>query len=155
MNTPTRPPRNPWPIAIIAFFVVFGIFIASFIGWAVSQKQELVSENYYEQEVRYQDQLDRVNRTRFLAGQTAVTFEPAAKSVVINLPVAQAAGATGQIHFYRPSNAKLDHALPLAVNAEGAQRIDGRSLAAGLWKVRVEWSAKGQDFYFDQQVIVN
>lgn len=155
MNAPKPATRNLWPIAIIAFFIVFGMFLTGFIVWALSQKQDLVAENYYEREVRYQEQLDRVNRTRALARETMVNFDATSKSILVALPTAQATEARGRIHFYRPSNARLDHAVPLAVNPQGRQSVDARSLTAGLWKVRVEWSADGQDFYYDQQVIVN
>jgi len=151
---PTIKSRNPWPIAIIAFFIVFASFLATFVVWALGQKQDLVTENYYEQEIRYQEQLDRLNRTQAQAGQTTVTFDALRNSIVISLPAAQAQGASGRIHLYRPSNAKLDHEVPLAINAGGVQTLDARAMAAGLWKVRIEWIVNGQEYYFDQAVVV-
>ena len=155
MNNSPTPSRNLWPTAIIAFFIVFVLFIASFIVWAVRQNQDLVSENYYENEVRYQQQLDRVKRTQSLATQTAITFDAARRLILIALPAGQAQTATGRIRFYRPSNARLDHDVPMTLNAEGVQSVDATLLAAGLWKIRVEWSANGQDYFFDQPVVVN
>lgn len=149
------PVRNPWPVAIIGFFIVFGVFIGTFIVWAVSQKQDLVAENYYEKEVRFQQQLDRMNRTQPLAGTTRVAFDAALDCIVVTLPASQVNGASGRIHLYRPSNAKLDHEVPLTINPDGTQRVDAKPLAAGLWKIRVEWSAQGQDYFFDQPVVVN
>lgn len=155
MNHHPTPSRNLWPAAIIAFFIVFATFIACFIIWAVRQNQDLVSENYYENEVRYQQQLDRVKRTQSLATQTAVTFDPSRKNILITVPAGQAPGASGRIRFYRPSNARLDHDVPMTLNAAGTQLVDTQALAAGLWKIRVEWSAGGQDYFFDQPVVVN
>lgn len=153
MNHPVKS-RNPWPIAIIAFFILFATFLATFVVWALGQKQDLVTENYYENEVRYQEQLDRLNRTQAQAGQTAVTFDAARNCIVISLPVAQAQGASGRIHLYRPSNAKLDLEVPLAINAGGMQTLDAKAMAAGLWKVRIEWIVNGQEYFFDQAVVV-
>lgn len=155
MTTSAQTVRSPWPIAIIAFFIVFGLFLAGFVVWAVGQKQDLVAEDYYEREVRFQEQLDRMNRTHALARDTTVSFDAASKNILVALPAAQASAAKGRIHFYRPSNARLDHVVPLAMNPQGRQSVDARELAAGLWKVRVEWSVDGQEFYFDQPVIVN
>lgn len=155
MNSPAPIRRNPWPVAIVGFFIVFAIFLTSFIVWAVGQKQDLVTENYYEREVRFQEQLDRQQRTQALARETAVQFNAATRTILVTLPDAQAREANGQIHFYRPANARLDQTLPLSTDPTGRQAVDARSLAAGLWKVRVEWSVGGKDFYFDQQVIVN
>lgn len=146
--------RNPWPIAIIGFFVVAIIFIVSFIVWAVHQREDLVSADYYEREVRFQTQLDSMNRSQELALQTIVTFEPQAQSIIITLPTAKSQEAKGTVHLYRPSDARLDRELPLALNSQGIQRLDSRSLADGLWKVRVQWHAGGQDYFVDQPVIV-
>ena len=150
----TAKTRNLWPIAIIAFFIVFATFLATFVVWALGQKQDLVAKNYYENEVRYQEQVDRLNRTQAQAGQTAVTFDAARNCIVITLPAAQASSASGVVRLYRPSNAKLDHEVPLATNAVGVQTLDAKAMAAGLWKVRIQWSVNGQEYFFDQAVVV-
>lgn len=146
--------RNPWPIAITGFFIIAIIFIATFIAFAVRQREDLVSADYYEREVRYQSQLDSMNRSRSFAAQSVVTFEPQMQTIVITLPVAQTQGATGNIHLYRPSDARMDRELPLALTEDGTQRLDAKKLADGLWKVRVKWNANGQDYFLDQPVIV-
>lgn len=146
--------RNLWPVAIIAFFIVFATFLAIFVVWALGQKQDLVAENYYEQEVRYQEQLDRLYRTQAQSSQTTVKFDVVKNCIMIQLPAAQAAGASGKIQLYRPSNAKLDHEVPLAIDAGGVQALDAKAMAAGLWKVRIEWIVNGQEYFFDQAVVV-
>lgn len=146
--------RNPWPIAITGFFIIAIIFIATFIAFAVRQREDLVSADYYEREVRYQSQLDSMNRSQSFAAQSVVTFEPQMQTIVITLPVAQTQGATGNIHLYRPSDARMDRELPLALTEDGTQRLDAKKLADGLWKVRVKWNANGQDYFLDQPVIV-
>ncbi|MBP9901541.1 MAG: FixH family protein [Verrucomicrobia subdivision 3 bacterium] len=149
-----KPARNPWPIAITAFFVTAILFFIAFIGFAMRQREDLVSTDYYEREIRYQSQLDSMNRSQSLAAQAVVTFEPAQRAIVITLPAAQTRGATGSIQLYRPSDARLDRNVALALNAEGIQRLDARELPDGLWKVRVKWSADGQDYFVDQPVIL-
>ena len=146
--------RNPWPIAITGFFIIAIIFIATFIAFAVRQREDLVSADYYEREVRYQSQLDSMNRSQSFAAQSVVTFEPQMQTIVITLPVAQTQGATGNSHLYRPSDARMDRELPLALTEDGTQRLDAKKLADGLWKVRVKWNANGQDYFLDQPVIV-
>lgn len=153
-TTTTTSAGSLWPTAITSFFIVAIIFIVTFIAWAVRQRDDLVSADYYEREVRYQSQLDTLNRSQAVAAKTVVTFEPAHRAIVINLPEAKAMGTTGSIHLYRPSDARLDRELPLALTADGTQRLDTKQLRDGLWKVRVKWNANGRDFFLDQPVIV-
>jgi nitrogen fixation protein FixH len=150
----SKPTRNLWPTSIVVFFVLAITSILTFIAWAVRQREDLVSADYYDREVRYQAQLDTLNRSHNFAARTVVTFEPTQQTIVITLPEAKSPGATGSIHLYRPSDARLDRELPLALTADGTQRLDAKQLRDGLWKVRVKWSANGQDFYLDQPVIV-
>lgn len=150
----SKPTRNLWPTSIVVFFVLAITFIISFIAWSLRQRDDLVSADYYEREVRYQSQLDTLNRSQALAVTTVVTFEPAQQTIVITLPPTQTQGATGSIHLYRPSDARLDRELPLALTSNGTQRLDAKTLRDGLWKVRVKWNAGGQDYFLDQPVIV-
>ena len=151
---PAQPPRSLWPVAIITFFILAVLFLGTFVIWALRQREELVSANYYENEILYQQQLDLLNRSQAIATQVVVTYEPTANQIVITLPAAQAQGATGKIHLYRPSDASLDRDFPLTLNADGAQQLDAAKLQPGLWKVRVQWTANGQEYFIDQRVIV-
>jgi len=153
MNAPL-PSRNPWPIAIVAYFAVFISFIVTFIVFATRQHVDLVRNDYYEEEIRFQDQLDRVRRTRQLNGNVAVTYNAEQRCILLNLPAAQAIQTTGRIHLYRPSDANLDRDVLLALDAQGVQRLDAANLRDGLWKVRIQWAVDGQEYYFDQRVVV-
>ncbi len=146
--------RNPWPIAITGFFIIAIIFIATFIAFAVRQREDLVSADYYEREVRYQSQLDSMNRSQVVAAKTVVTFEPAQQAIIIALPEAKVPGVTGIIHLYRPSDARQDRELPLSLDKAGIQHLDSKMLSDGLWKVRVKWNVGGEEFFIEQPVIV-
>ncbi len=147
-------PRNPWPVSIAIFFAIAIAFFVSFVAWAMHQRDDLVSPDYYEREVRYQSQLDSMNRTHALDPKSVVTFEAVRQTIVINLPEARSPDTTGSIQLYRPSDAQLDREFPLALNADGVQRLGTSQLREGLWKVRIKWNSHGQDFFLDQPIIV-
>jgi nitrogen fixation protein FixH len=150
----SKPFRSLWPISIMAFFAVAITFFVGFVFWAMQLRDDLVTADYYEREVRFQAQLDTLNRSQSFATQTVVTFEPASQEILITLPADKTPGATGTIQLYRPSDARLDRDLPLALNDAGIQRVDARELRPGLWKVRVQWNMSGEDYFLDQPVIV-
>ncbi len=151
----TKPKLNQWPAAIIGFFVVFISFTVGIIGYISDQKMDLVRGDYYEDEIRYQKQLDRINRTRELNSQITVGYDRASDLITINLPPAAPARALeGRIQLYRPSDETLDREVALALSPAGRQDVDTKSLRPGLWKVRVYWKMDGQDYYFGQSVVV-
>lgn len=155
-STPAKPARNLWPHAIIAWFVIFASAMAAWIAVAVRQNMDLVRADYYEEEVRYQGQLDRLNRTAAIRNEIAINYDAAKHEVTLLLPAAhRSPPPAGRTHFYRPSNAALDFEVPLAVDAAGLQRIGTASLCGGLWKVRVQWSAAGHDYFFEQVIVAD
>jgi len=163
MNSSQSPPssqplaksRNPWPIAIIAYFIVFISGIVTFAIFASRQKVELVRPDYYADEIQFQQQLDRLNRTQPISAGVTIVYDSDQQTITVTLPVAHPQHATsGQIHLYRPSDAHLDQDLALALDPEGVQQVDAKTLRPGLWKVRVQWTVDGQDYFFAQTVIV-
>jgi hypothetical protein len=146
---------NPWPYAIIGWFLLFGSGMAAWVVVAVRNDPELVRADYYEQEIAYQKQIDRLNRTAAVQGKVSVSYESAQQQIALRLPAAHLGNKpVGSIRFYRPSNAKLDFEVPLALDGTGAQCIPTGKLQGGLWKVRVQWTSSGQEFFHDQSVVL-
>jgi hypothetical protein len=147
--------RNLWPIGIIVFCSLFVAGTAGLVVMACSQKVDLVSADYYEKELKFQGQIDRAERTRRDASQTAVTYDAAHRQITVSLPPGQTLGeVSGSIELYRPSAAEMDRAIKLEPDAHGIQRLDAAGLAPGLWKVRITWTAENQNYYLEQKVVV-
>ena len=150
-----KPSSNAWPLGIILVFALFFAGTVGLVVMACTQKVDLVSDNYYEQELKFQGQIDRVKRTQQLAGQAAVAYDAGSKRITVSLPADQARRAvTGTIQLYRPSESGLDRQIELKVDANGFQSVDAASLRPGLWKVRVSWTAGRQDYFVDQKLVV-
>ena len=154
-QSPTQPPRNLWPLGIIVTFVLFFAGTVGLIVVACSQKADLVSADYYEQELKFQGRIDRVERTQRTTTQAAVAYDLATHSITISLPAGQAEHeVSGRIELYRPSAAGLDRALKLEPDFTGVQRLDAAGMVPGLWKVRLSWTVEHQDYFLDQKVVV-
>jgi hypothetical protein len=150
-----KTPRNLWPLGIIVTFALFFTGTVGLVVMAFSQKVDLVSPDYYEQELKFQGRIDRVERTRNAVSQAAVAFEAGSQCITVSLPVSQAGHEVhGHIELYRPSSAGLDRDIQLAPDANGVQRLGTAGMVPGLWKVRVSWTVEHQDYYLDQKVVV-
>lgn len=150
-----KPIRNFWPLGIVLAFGVFIAGTALLIALASSQKTDLVSADYYEREIRFQSQIDRVERTRALGSQVAVEYDSNSRRIRIAVPAAHArASLAGQIELYRPSAAGLDRKLNFKPDATGVQSLDAAQLAPGLWKVRVSWTVEDEDYFIDREFVI-
>lgn len=150
-----KPSLNLWPYGILAAFVVFLSGTATLIVLAFSQHNDLVTANYYEDEVRFQEQIDRSTRAQRADARATAVYDPATRQLRISIPANHARTAAGRIQLYRPSEAGLDRELELQPGPNGTQTIDAAGLKAGLWKVRITWTAGGEDFFVDQKIVVN
>ncbi len=146
---------NPWPIAITIFFTIAIIGCVSFVVFCSRHPADLVAADYYEQEVRYQGQIDRVLRAQERAQLASVAYNSARKQITISLPAnAPLTNVTGTITLYRPSAMNQDRTYKFVPGRDGVQTLDAEGLLSGLWKVRVSWTMGQEDYFLDQKVII-
>ncbi|MDB6059069.1 MAG: nitrogen fixation protein FixH [Verrucomicrobiales bacterium] len=147
--------RNPWPIVITVYFVAFFAFVVCFIVFASRQHVDLVRTDYYEAEIKFQQQIDRVERSRPVDAQVAVSYDLQSAKLTVQLPSDSRKGAFGRIELYRPSDSRQDKNIKLAADQNGKQQIDVRDLKGGLWKVRVSWTSSGQEYFIEKPITIS
>lgn len=141
-----------WPYAIVVCMILFMAYIAMFVYKAMKQDVGLVSKDYYEQEIKYQDQIERVKRTQAL-GDVMVNYSAEDKTVLLQMPATyREKNLTGTITLFRPSNDKLDKQLPLELGRDQSQLLDAKDLESGIWKVRVSFSDGEETFYSEKTI---
>jgi len=144
---------NPWPWAIVAWFVCFFGVVVGLTTTAIRSRTDVVSRDYYAQELRFQDRIDASARTDALPLQPTVFVDSQTRSLRLHLPPGAApAVATGTVTLYRPDDARLDQEFPLKLDATATQLIPVTSLRPGRWKVRIAWKSEGHEFYHETTV---
>lgn len=139
--------RNPWPYAIALYFVIFITAMTGWIVFAVRNDHQLIRKDYYEQELKFQGELDSLERGA--SANIQVAYEPTTRLLTVKFPH----DAAGTIDFYRPSNDRADRQLPLLVK-DGVQTVDVQTFEPGLWKVRFTWSVNGAEFFHDRKMVL-
>lgn len=153
---PTTSPRTePWPIALAIFFAVFIGCIASFIVFAVRQRMDLVRPDYYEDEIRYQVQMNRVDRTRALGGSASLSMDAVRQALKVRIPAAHAAALeSGSVQLYRPSDAGADRVWTLKPGTDGMQEVSLSDLGRGRWRARARWKSGGLEYHLEESLIL-
>ncbi len=137
-----------WGKGILLTIIAFVAFIMTLVVISVRQDDiHLVTENYYEKELKYQDQIDRETSAAGLDREVLV-FDAVSKSMVLDLPV----GAKGDLKLFRPSDERLDQELSLDILQEGKTTVPLEKLKAGYWKVQLTWTENGVDFYQEKKI---
>lgn len=142
-----------WPRVIIAAFVLFAAFIGNMVRQAMQTDVDLVSADYYQKEIAYQQHIDQLKATQGLNEQVLINQASTAETISLVFPESlKPASVQGTVHFFRPSAAKLDFEVPLQLNSDRQQHISTDELTKGLWRVQINWQVAGQS-YFNQKDI--
>ncbi|MGA0558336.1 FixH family protein [Larkinella sp. VNQ87] len=140
-----------WGKSIVVVFVLFAGFIGTLVFLMSRQQVDLVREDYYQNEVAYQQHIDRVSRTAKLGNAFAIQYQPDQQQLLLTLPVSL---KTGEAKLYRPSDRKQDAVVRLQPNGEHRQTIPTAKLAKGYWKVQLTWSDGQQDYFSEQPLTI-
>jgi nitrogen fixation protein FixH len=147
--------KSFWPYAIVLTFLIFLSGTATLIVIACTHQTDLITPNYYEEEIKFQTRLDQLNRTARFNGQITIGYDAGRECIRLSLPPAQCGpGTSGRIQLYRPSTTGLDRIMELQLDADGSQTLDAATLLPGLWKVRVQWTSHDQEFFADKSIVV-
>lgn len=142
-----------WGYSLLVVFVLLAAHISYLVYLCMQEKFDLVSSDYYNEELRYQDKIDGANNAKRLS---AVQLSQTGDEVSIQLPKElNGDNLTGQVWLYCPANASLDFKQPLQVNKNGVMLIDKKKLADVKYTAKITWQAGDQNYYNEQIFAVN
>lgn len=139
-----------WGTKIVVAYAIFIVLIMSAVIKALNQKVDLVTEDYYAQEIDYQNKYTKMENAGMLT--EAVTATQQGGNVVITFPKEVKAPYTGKVLFYRPSNSADDVSIPVNTNTEGQMLVPVAKLKKGNYSVLVDWVG-GSTKYFNKLII--
>ena len=142
-----------WGTGVLAAFGLFLAGILAVVAISMSEDVQLVTEQYYDNELRYQERIQATERANGMATRVSVELRPGA--VLVRFPrLGAPEDVHGRITLYRPANRAEDRTLPLALDTLRMQNIATGSLAPGLWRVQVQWRLHGEEYYAEQPLIL-
>lgn len=136
-----------WGKWIVAAFVLFGLFIGVLVTISMRQDVDLVAADYYQKELVYQDQIDRIKNTNALALKPSLEIQEG-KYLTIYFPDMNI--EKGQVHLFRPSGSQMDQRFALRASADSVQQFNLKTLEKGMYKVKLEWTMEGKEYFMEE-----
>jgi len=138
---------------LIISIILFLIAIITLVIFTMTIDENLVVEDYYSQDLVYQEQLDKANRTAAL-GETFIIKYVRGSGVKVKINDKFINDIIiGNIVFYRPSDKNLDRQINLEL-INGDQFINTSTFENGLWEIQISWSMNDVDYYYSSQKII-
>ena len=143
-----------WGHKILILYSGFVIMTLVMVFMAYRHDVPLVSDDYYERELKYQDEIDMLTNAGELTSPIRVEYRAGSHLLVIHYPAENTGRITGKIEFMRPSDPKQDTRFQIEVNDQHTQEISTSSMVKGLWNLKVYWENAGTKYLEQQDLIL-
>ena len=144
-----------WGTGIVIAFILFISFILFFVIKASTQKKynyDLVSEEYYKDELNYQNDIDKLNNTKDLAIEILVQKTSEGMEIIFPQDY-QGKELNGNVSLYRPSNQSLDFDIPFVLSKRTSLLIPDNKLVGGRWDIKISWSENNKEYLYKKAMI--
>jgi hypothetical protein len=142
-----------WGTGIVLAFIGFISFIMYFvINMNINKKydHDLVTEDYYKQELNFQNDLNKENNAKSL--EKDLTWKKTKEGILIMFPNnLDIKNIKGKVFLYRPSNKQLDFESAISLSSHNLLIPDKR-LLDGRWNLKVDWEYKGEAYLFKKEI---
>lgn len=132
-----------WGKSIALFYGLFVVALLAVVAFSFTQDVNLVADDYYKQELVYEDQINRIRNTEELAEKPTMQL----RSDYVELVFPENLTPKGNILFFRPSDGSKDRSQPISLGVNNKQQIDFSTEEKGLWKAKLTWNQAGKEYY--------
>lgn len=136
-----------WGTKIALVYLLFVAGILFLVMQSSRQKIDLVTPDYYEQEIKYQERIDQSNRADALQGKLSVKLT--GDTISIHFPAEQSSKQIkGHVWIYYPADESLD--IREAFDTRNGSHhfiMPSGGTRTGMCIVKTNWTCEGVDFY--------
>ena len=140
-------------VKITILYISFVVLILTLVFMCFGQKVELVSKDYYAQEIKFQDKINAINNEKNLA--KSINHSINGKKIVLSIDSTLLSNDfDGTINFFRPSDSSKDLKLKMAFN-NNEQIINGNELIHGAYKMQLSWVSNKKTYFKEEVIFIN
>ena len=138
---------------IVVLYLSFVALIVALVVMSYGQKVDLVSDDYYAQEMKFQDKIDAINNEKGLVGSIHHSINGNEITIAADSSLLSA-DFEGTIHFFRPSDSRKD--IHLKMNfVNNTQAIDSKQLVHGAYKLQLSWTSNQKKYFKEEVIFIN
>jgi len=142
-----------WGHKITLVIIIFIVSMVAMVFVAFNQTNEMIDENYYEKELKYQSLID-ASRNLSLVYDSNIVFQNA-KTLIVKIPKSLFNDfGKGKIEFIKNDNKKQDLTINFRPNTSGLFIINKTKMFFGSYKVRIRWENNQKLYYKEQTILI-
>jgi hypothetical protein len=136
---------------IIISFVVFASFIGTLVVICVRQDINLVSKDYYREELVHGQKMEFIQNAKALSSLPDFTISGNILTVSFSdfNKVEK-----GELRLLRPSDVKLDRKFTITPMGNAKQTYALEVWHKGLYRASMQWRMNGKEFYYEKLIVL-
>ena len=142
-----------WGYKITILYVGFVLMMLTLVFMSVNEGVTLVTDNYYEKDLKYNDHILKLENSKLLDEDVSVKYSAINQTVTVYFPK-QFGQLSGQIQFFRPSDDREDFVVDIANSDHNTLEVNSKDMVNGLWKMKIDWQGDGTKFYKEEILII-
>lgn len=143
-----------WGTGIVigmALFISFIMYLVINMLTDTKFDHDLVTEEYYQRELHYQDEIDAEINAFSL--EENISDRRVKDGWIVEFPKnLELSKITGDLHFYRPSDEQQDFNIPLELTSYQIL-VKGEQLKKGRWNINIHWSYEGTPYLYKNEIV--
>lgn len=141
-----------WGHKILGVYLVFIAGMAFMVVMSVRQKIDLVTPDYYAEEIKFQEKIDEKNNASKLSAP--VRYSVANGDLVLQFPKEfDGKKLTGELTIYCPSDVNKDIRRNLDVSGN-TMKLTIPESNKGAHVIKIKWSCEGIQYYFEENLFI-
>lgn len=139
-----------WGKGITLFMTGFVLFMGYLTYRAFSIDFDLVSDDYYAQEIAYEQRMTEMRNVSGLNIQPSVSVN--GDYITVQLPAGQAKLLNGEVYFYDPIRREGDRTFALQMNSNGVMEVPTNLFQPQRYQVKVSWVHADTPYFFETPI---
>jgi hypothetical protein len=139
-----------WGHKILFVYLAFVVGILFLVYKANQEKFDLVTPNYYDAELKFQNVINETQRVSELSAPPKISHS--VNSVSVQLPNEFLnKEVKGELYLYRPSDASKDVRKDFTTDKNFVEIALDKNLS-GAYEVKLSWQTDGKTYYNQQRI---
>jgi hypothetical protein len=141
-----------WGVKITAVYIIFVMGIMYLVIQSSRQTVDLVTPDYYAEEIRYQDRINQTRRAEALSSPIQHSLK--GQLLEIRFPSEfEGKEISGTVLLYYPADSKKDVTVPIKTSGN-KMSLSIPEKSSGMHILQVSWKSGNETYYFEEPLFI-
>ncbi|MEZ5015127.1 MAG: FixH family protein [Chitinophagales bacterium] len=141
-----------WGRKILVLYLGFVAMMVFMVVMSFRQSNDLVRDDYYEAELKFQDQINAEKNASSI--RDSIHVQTNGNTLTLQFPKQLAGLSGGSVYLYRASSADDDRKAELRLNDEAAQEMDISGMKKGVYTLKLSWDQGADAYYVERKIFL-